>query len=90
MARRRDLEGQWAVRWAPIVGAVALLAYTGAGGERTDVVAHLTGFLSGAVLGVLYGGIERGFVMTARVQLSLGLAGLWMLALAWGVALSRG
>jgi len=45
---------RWAHRWAPIVVAVALLAFTGTGGERTDVLAHLTGFASGAVIGLLH------------------------------------
>src|SRR5690606_35050914 len=42
---------RWARRWAPLIAAVALLAFTGAGGERTDVLAHLTGFISGALVG---------------------------------------
>jgi rhomboid protease GluP len=43
---------RWAQRWAPLVAAIALLAFTGAGGERTDVLAHLTGFASGALVGL--------------------------------------
>jgi rhomboid protease GluP len=43
---------RWAQRWAPLVAAIALLAFTGAGGERTDVIAHLTGFASGALVGL--------------------------------------
>lgn len=45
---------RWAHRWAPIVVAVALLAFTGTAGERTDVLAHLTGFASGALIGLLH------------------------------------
>ncbi len=43
---------RWARRWAPLIAAVALLAFTGVGGERTDVLAHLTGFGSGALVGL--------------------------------------
>src|SRR5690606_41617112 len=43
---------RWARRWAPLIAAVALLAFSGAGGERTDVLAHLTGFGSGALVGL--------------------------------------
>lgn len=52
----------WRVRIAPVVAGIALLAYTGTGGENTDVVAHLTGFIAGFALGVMH----------ARVQLPLG------------------
>lgn len=38
---------------APIFAGIALLAYTGVGGENTDVVAHFTGFAAGVCLGIL-------------------------------------
>jgi membrane associated rhomboid family serine protease len=41
------IRDSWARRWAPVVGAVVMLAWLGTGGERTDIVAHLTGFLAG-------------------------------------------
>ena len=49
----RSFTLSWARRWAPVVGAVALLTYTGTGDEQTDIVAHLTGFLAGAAVGLL-------------------------------------
>ncbi|MCK6371702.1 MAG: rhomboid family intramembrane serine protease [Gammaproteobacteria bacterium] len=76
----------WARRWAPVVGAVALLAYVGTGDERTDIVAHLTGFLAGAA-----GGLAL-FRLGSRVarpawQVAAGVvAGLTLLA-AWAAAL---
>ncbi len=51
--RRRHLR-DWAKRTAPLVGGALLLAYTGSGGERTDIVAHLTGFIAGSGFGYLY------------------------------------
>jgi len=38
-------------RLAPLVAGIALLAFTGTGGERTDVLAHLLGFVAGVGLG---------------------------------------
>ncbi len=49
--RRKQEHQAWRRRLAPLVGAVALLALYGTGGERTDVPAHLFGFLSGLALG---------------------------------------
>jgi rhomboid protease GluP len=40
--------------WVPVAAALALLAMLGTGGERVDILAHLFGFLSGAVLGILF------------------------------------
>jgi membrane associated rhomboid family serine protease len=38
--RKRAGQGdRWAYRWAPLVAGVILLGFTGAGGERTDVLA---------------------------------------------------
>ena len=52
--RRRDQGDRWAYRWAPLVAGVILLGFMGAGGERTDVLAHLTGFAMGALAGVVH------------------------------------
>lgn len=80
-------EGKLA-RWAPLVGAVILLSYLGTGGVRTDVAAHVTGFLSGAILGALYGRHGRGIMLTPRMQVFLGLVALGVLAVSWSIALS--
>jgi len=40
-------------RAAPLVAGIALLAFTGAGGERTDLLAHLLGFAVGALSGLV-------------------------------------
>src|SRR5690606_31643313 len=45
-------QDRWAFRLAPLVGGIALLAYTGTGDEGTDVGAHLAGFLCGLAGGV--------------------------------------
>ncbi len=52
---------RWAHRWAPLITGIMLLALLGAGGENTDVLAHLTGFFCGAVLGASYARIPAKF-----------------------------
>ncbi len=77
----------WARRWSPVVGAVALLTYVGTGDERTDIVAHLAGFLAGAGSGLLLHGYALSRQLSPRLQGPAGvLALLWMLG-AWGFAL---
>jgi len=40
-------ETPWRWRLGPIVAGIGLLAFTGAGGENTDLFAHLAGFVAG-------------------------------------------
>jgi len=83
--RRRDDGGRWAYRWAPLVAGVILLGFTGAGGERTDVLAHLTGFAMGVLAGVAHAAwrVPRGTLaqVVAGVALVAVLVGAWALAL---------
>lgn len=78
----------WARRWSPVVGAVALLAFTGTGDAQTDIVAHLTGFLAGAAGGAciyfLPALARQGLALQATATM---LAVLTLLA-AWLAALS--
>ncbi|MCH8241558.1 MAG: rhomboid family intramembrane serine protease [Planctomycetes bacterium] len=75
-------------RWAPLVGAVVLLSYLGTGGVRTDVAAHVMGFLSGMLLGAIYGKLGSRIMFGPRMQVLLGLVAVGVLAVAWAVALS--
>ena len=84
--RRRQLNQRWAFRWGPVVFGIALLAYTGAGGERTDIVAHLTGFFSGFVLGAIYGTVGERIVPEAKGQFGLGAGAFFLLIVAWRAA----
>ena len=74
---------RWARRWAPIIAGIILLAFTGAGGERTDVVAHITGFVAGGGLGALWGKVAPTRVMNRGLQWIAGLLALALIALAW-------
>ena len=79
-------------RWTlPVAAALGLLAMLGAGGENTDLGAHLFGFLFGLPLG--FGAellIERkgrpGRICNALLALSSALivTGAWWSALRWG------
>lgn len=80
----------WARRWSPVVGAVALLTYIGTGDERTDVVAHLAGFLAGAGSGLLLHGYALSRQLSPRLQGPAGVLALFLMLGAWGCALYCG
>jgi len=84
--RRRDPGDRWAYRWAPLVAGVILLGFTGAGGERTDVLAHLTGFAMGTLAGIAHAtlSVPRG----PLAQWVAGALALAALVAAWGIALA--
>jgi len=74
-------------RWAPLVGGVLLLSFLGTGGGRTDVAAHVLGFLCAVPFGVLCGKLGDSVVSTPRAQFLLGLTALAVLVIAWAFAL---
>lgn len=77
---------RWAWRLGPVVGGIALLAYTGTGGPNTDVGAHLAGFVCGFVSGTIVSRLTKN-VPSARVQTLSGLMTLGLLCIAWVIAL---
>jgi membrane associated rhomboid family serine protease len=85
--RRRGGARRWAERWGALVAAGAILAYTGTGGERTDVGAHLTGFAGGALFGWGLAWTSRARRPAAAFQVACGLAALGALLVAWTLAL---
>ena len=89
---RRDARN-WARglrRWLPLAAGIALLAFLGTGGERTDVGAHVMGFLTGIGFGA---GLH---VLGARVpqgrsaQATYGIVALLLFCLAWLFAIASG
>lgn len=86
--RRRHVQASSLARWAPIVGGVVLLGYLGTGGGRTDVLAHVAGFICGLLFGTLYGKLGDRAMLAARFQFMLGVVALAVLALAWALALA--
>lgn len=76
----------WAYRWGPLIAGVALLGFTGTGGERTDIIAHATGFLAGAALGLLAARIEPARLHHPQVQRCAAAAAIALVLLAWSAA----
>lgn len=74
-------------RVGPVVAGIGLLAFTGTGGENTDLIAHLAGFAVGLVVGAMLAH-ARWIRRTAAQTVAGGLALLSIVA-AWAVALAR-
>ncbi|MGV3486779.1 MAG: rhomboid family intramembrane serine protease [Planctomycetaceae bacterium] len=75
-------------RWSPLIGGILLFSLTGVGGERTDVSAHVTGFLAGLVLGSLERQMPERWRASPSVQRWTGLTALVIVATAWFFALA--
>lgn len=70
---------------APIVAGLGLLAFTGAGGENTDIGAHLMGFVAGFAIGLVVA--RLGPPETPRAQALSGALALLVVAGAWMLGL---
>ena len=71
-----------------MIGAVALLAFTGSGGERTDIGAHLWGFAAGLGAGLLAAWLPVDILRRGDVQAAAGFMALGVVAGAWALALA--
>lgn len=80
------IQDRWPYRLGPIIGGIALLAYTGTGDEMTDVGAHLTGFACGFAGGLILTVLKTNLENPA-IQRLAATATVVSLALAWIVAL---
>lgn len=86
---RQVLGHRGAFLWAPAVAGTVLLTWFGTGGERTDITAHLTGFIAGALPGLWFAGVGARQVPGRPGQRAAGLAGVSLLAGAWWIALAN-
>lgn len=77
---------RWAYRIGPVVGGLALLAYTGTGDANTDVGAHVTGFACGFAAGMVLTMMYR-YISHRNVQLISGGLALAIISAAWMFAL---
>lgn len=77
----------WARRWAPIVGGLWVLAWLGTGDARTDIVAHLTGFIAGLLMGILIGRAPAPRQRDRALQWLAGLIAIGVVLGAWRSAL---
>ncbi len=76
----------WARRFAPLIGAVVLLAYIGTGDAQTDAVAHLTGFIAGLFMGAAFDVGRPRWLQSTGVQAAAGLGTVVLLAACWWLA----
>lgn len=79
-------QDRWAYRLGPIVGGMALLAYTGTGDADTDIGAHLLGFGCGFAGGMLLSNVSTRLSGLRLQQVSGAIAAL-IITLAWIVAI---
>lgn len=79
-------QDRWAYRIGPIVGGLALLAYTGTGDANTDVGAHVTGFACGFVTGLVLTSLYL-YIPAKKVQQTCALLAIALISGAWMLAL---
>ncbi len=79
-------QDRWPLRLGPIVGGIALLAYTGTGDANTDIGAHLAGFVCGFLSGMVLT-LAAGYLKQKSLQLGSGIAAIAIVLFAWIVAL---
>lgn len=77
-------------RWVPLGAGVALLFFLGLRGEKTDIFAHIAGFMSGCFFGLVFGLLEGRALLAAWHRHSLGVVTSLFFVFAWTLAfLSR-
>jgi membrane associated rhomboid family serine protease len=81
-------QDRWPYRIGPIIGGIALLAYTGTGGENTDIGAHLAGFITGFVTGILLIRVSDK-LRNRQVQVNCGIIAISILSISWMIALAN-
>ena len=78
----------WMRNASPLLAGLALLAFTGTGGENTDILAHFVGFAVGAGMGAICARLPMPAPGRNGIQWAAGAAALGLLALAWTLALT--
>lgn len=79
-------QNRWPYRLGPIVGGIALLAYTGTGDANTDIGAHLAGFVCGFLCGTFLT-LVSSHLSRHNLQLACGITAVSMIVLSWIIAL---
>jgi len=88
--RRRAVRWPYGLaRFAPIGAGILLLAYLGFGGERTDILAHVLGFVVGVVMGAGLALFGDRLPEDRQSQRGYGVATCAIFALAWIWGLAR-
>ena len=78
-------QDRWPYRVGPLVGGLALLAFTGTGDANTDIGAHLMGFAFGFAAGTALAR-SRLRLDDARLQHAAAITAIGLVAGAWGLA----
>jgi membrane associated rhomboid family serine protease len=88
--RRGQQRAPWVRRVAPLFGGAVLFGWLGVGdgSGRVDVLAHATGFMAGAALGVAVGRWHLPERLGSTAQRGLAAVTLLTAAVAWTVALT--
>ena len=76
------LPGRRMKAWLPLGAGLALLGILGSGGEHTDLMAHLFGFMAGLILGAFYGVFVKR-PATRAYQICFFLIALSVLVMSW-------
>jgi len=75
-------------RWlVPVLGGLTLLGWLGVGDYRTDVAAHICGFICGVVFGLAGAFGRKGIGRLQRIRFWVGALPLVVVAAAWVAAL---
>ncbi len=87
--RRRELEDNPLRRWGPPVMGLGLLNMLGTSGERTDIMAHILGWGTGIVAGLILGAARDRLPPPRPARILFGLVVPLVLGLCWWLALRR-
>ena len=82
----QSYSGQSFRRWAPFIATFALLGFIGTAGERTDIMAHLSGYVCGCISGVVWLAVLRRDYASIPAQSVFALASFGLVCLAWVLA----
>jgi membrane associated rhomboid family serine protease len=86
---RFHIPQRWALRWGPLIAGAALLGLTGSGGEGTDFIGHVAGFIVGCAFGALAATSLVAQLLDLVPQWLAGLAALASVTVAWALALTN-
>ena len=75
-------------RWSPLIAGVVLFGFTGIGGERTDVLAHVTGFVSGLIVGWIGSALPAKTLSNRSVQTICATAAVGLVVIAWVIGVA--
>ena len=87
LRHRSDDHSSRLKRWSPLIAGVVLFGFTGIGGERTDVLAHVTGFLAGLITGWISSALSKEILSSGKVQTICGGLALALIGFAWFAAI---